>query len=282
MIYLTFAGTNDLVDIEQDKKMGRDEIPKQYNEAVNFYRIIKENRKYWGYEIRSTGHSLGGSLAQMLGAIYNLKTVTFNAYGTRDLFKDEIKLHSENIVNYCNDEDVVTTVNAENHIGQCYLLRNFSTTSDVEVILKMARKSTIIKNFAIIREHMLELAKPLETRKPISKAELVSKSPKMKEIVENYAKNAEKKRNEEELKIQRASDKKDAEIKAKRAELEERSKHITTGSVNYRYRPSGGTHGGSSSGKSECAGTYQVSGYTRDDGVSVKSYMRTCGAKHEN
>ena len=29
-----------------------------------------------------------------------------------------------------------------------------------------------------------------------------------------------------------------------------------------------------------CVGSYQVSGYTRADGTDVKSYTRTCGAKH--
>lgn len=29
-----------------------------------------------------------------------------------------------------------------------------------------------------------------------------------------------------------------------------------------------------------CVGSYQVSGYTRADGTEVKSYTRTCGAKH--
>ena len=33
--------------------------------------------------------------------------------------------------------------------------------------------------------------------------------------------------------------------------------------------------------KTNCAGTYRVSGYTRQDGTEVSSYMRTCGAKHE-
>ena len=30
-----------------------------------------------------------------------------------------------------------------------------------------------------------------------------------------------------------------------------------------------------------CAGTYKVSGYVREDGTKVDSYWRTCGAKHE-
>lgn len=33
---------------------------------------------------------------------------------------------------------------------------------------------------------------------------------------------------------------------------------------------------------SGCAGTYQVSGYTRNDGVEVSSYYRTCGASHNS
>lgn len=31
---------------------------------------------------------------------------------------------------------------------------------------------------------------------------------------------------------------------------------------------------------SPCVGSYPVSGYTRADGVEVKGYTRTCGAKH--
>ena len=33
--------------------------------------------------------------------------------------------------------------------------------------------------------------------------------------------------------------------------------------------------------KNNCAGTYRVSGYKRQDGTEVSSYMCTCGAKHE-
>ena len=34
------------------------------------------------------------------------------------------------------------------------------------------------------------------------------------------------------------------------------------------------------SSENPCVGTYPVSGYTRADGVEVKGYTRTCGAKH--
>ena len=36
----------------------------------------------------------------------------------------------------------------------------------------------------------------------------------------------------------------------------------------------------SSNENSECAGTYYVSGYKREDGTEVNGYMRTCGAAH--
>ncbi len=40
--------------------------------------------------------------------------------------------------------------------------------------------------------------------------------------------------------------------------------------------------GYSLTGKPNCAGTYKVSGYTREDGTKVSSYYRTCGAKHQS
>lgn len=33
-------------------------------------------------------------------------------------------------------------------------------------------------------------------------------------------------------------------------------------------------------GVSQCAGVYDVSGYTRADGTKVDGYIRRCGAKH--
>lgn len=30
----------------------------------------------------------------------------------------------------------------------------------------------------------------------------------------------------------------------------------------------------------QCVGSYQVDGYTREDGTEVKGYIRKCGAKH--
>lgn len=54
--------------------------------------------------------------------------------------------------------------------------------------------------------------------------------------------------------------------------VNDRLKH---GAVINAQRPFGyNIHG------TKCAGTYQVNGYTRGDGVQVSSYYRTCGAAH--
>ena len=40
--------------------------------------------------------------------------------------------------------------------------------------------------------------------------------------------------------------------------------------------------GNKQNSKSQCIGSYSVSGYTRSDGTKVGDYIRSCGAKHNN
>ena len=54
-------------------------------EALKLY--DKVAAEYPNAHIVLTGHSLGGSLAQIVGAIRGAEAVTFNAYGTRDMFQ---------------------------------------------------------------------------------------------------------------------------------------------------------------------------------------------------
>ena len=44
-----------------------------------------------------TGHSLGGSLAQIVGALYDVETVTFNAYGVKDVIKTNQAIYPDKI-----------------------------------------------------------------------------------------------------------------------------------------------------------------------------------------
>ncbi len=84
-IVIAHRGTepNKMTDLKADFQMGVSQLPDQYQFARNFYDQVANANK--GALISTTGHSLGGSLAQLLAAEKNLNAVTFNPYGTRDL-----------------------------------------------------------------------------------------------------------------------------------------------------------------------------------------------------
>ena len=88
-IAISIRGTelNDSKDIKNDLKMSIKVLPNQYIDAQNFYEEIKKD--FPNKEIVFTGHSLGGSLAQLMGNKTGCETVTFNAYGVAD-FADNI------------------------------------------------------------------------------------------------------------------------------------------------------------------------------------------------
>lgn len=119
-IIIAYRGTNWLIGIDgrNDIAMSRGRIPAQATEALQVYDAIKE--KYPNIDITVVGHSLGGSLAQIVSAIRGCVAVTFNAYGTKNMFKSGIKLNEANITNYVNENDTVAMSNGENHIGQTY------------------------------------------------------------------------------------------------------------------------------------------------------------------
>lgn len=63
-----------------DWQMGVDQLPDQYQYARQFYFDVLAASK--GAPITITGHSLGGSLTQLLAAETGLPAVTFNPYRT--------------------------------------------------------------------------------------------------------------------------------------------------------------------------------------------------------
>lgn len=87
-VILAFAGTDinmgkrsAIKDIFNDFQMGASYLPSQFKDAIPVY--VKTKQKYPNAKITITGHSLGGSLAQLVGAATGEKTVTFNPYGTK-------------------------------------------------------------------------------------------------------------------------------------------------------------------------------------------------------
>ena len=94
------------IDGINDFAMARKNIPEQATDAIKVYDQVKQD--YPNADITVTGHSLGGSLSQIVSSVRGCETVTFNAYGTKDMFKDPASIKEDNIVNYVNEKDYIT------------------------------------------------------------------------------------------------------------------------------------------------------------------------------
>lgn len=118
---------NTFPDLANDHEMARSKLPTQCIDAVRFYDKVADNNK--NCDITITGHSLGGSNAEIVSAIRGTMAVTFNAYGVRDMFTPYTRLKEDNIVNYVNEMDRITMVNGHNHLGEIYSVPNANKNS---------------------------------------------------------------------------------------------------------------------------------------------------------
>ena len=126
-VIIAFRGTNNYwpirgTDLDDDLAMARSRIPAQTRDALDLYDKVK--REYPDKNITSIGHSLGGTLAEIVGALNGELAVGFNAYGVRDLFNENAVIQEDNIINYVNTQDAITMVNGENHIGDIFSVPN--------------------------------------------------------------------------------------------------------------------------------------------------------------
>lgn len=121
-IIIVYRGTelDDKNDLKDDVNMLINKLPTQYKDAINLYDEVSKYCKNNGYKLSVTGHSLGGSLAAIVSAMRGVDAVTFNPYGVKNLLDPNIKYITNKVINYCCDEDIITRINAENHIGKCY------------------------------------------------------------------------------------------------------------------------------------------------------------------
>ena len=123
-IAISFAGTDikSIHDIENDALMGLGAFPSQLNNANDLYKQIIT--KYPNENIIFTGHSLGGSLAQLMSAKTGDRAVTFNAYGTGNILLRDgyTNLSNMNITNYGNYNDYIFGMNYQNQPGKTFVL----------------------------------------------------------------------------------------------------------------------------------------------------------------
>jgi len=110
-----------------DIQMGLRMLPDQMPEAEKSY--IRLVQAYGKDHVIVSGHSLGGSEAQIIGAKYGAETITFGAYGTKNIHGVEIN-NTENITNYGNAQDGIFVDNIDNQIGKTMILNTTKTKNE--------------------------------------------------------------------------------------------------------------------------------------------------------
>ena len=124
-IIVAYCGTNGTSDILSDTQLAQDKIPEQFKDANEFYeQIRKENPDSI---ILVTGHSLGGSLAQLIASKHkDTNAVTYNAHGVDKIVNSENSEHdfsdNQNCYNYIIKGDIVS--NSSKHVGLTTVLKN--------------------------------------------------------------------------------------------------------------------------------------------------------------
>ena len=121
------GGKETTKDVMSDFQMGLGYLPYQMKDAENAY--LKTINKYGKENVILTGHSLGGSEAQILGAKYGAETITFEAYGTKNLNGVEVN-YTDNITNYGNAQDGIFVKNIDNQIGKTMILNANAKNGD--------------------------------------------------------------------------------------------------------------------------------------------------------
>lgn len=88
-LVISFRGTDGFGDVKPDAQMTFGVIPNQYYSAKQAYKELKRTGVTKSKDIDYlTGHSLGGGLAQMIGAEFKVPFVTFNAPGTKRSYRE--------------------------------------------------------------------------------------------------------------------------------------------------------------------------------------------------
>ncbi len=116
-IIIAYRATNNQEGVVSDMEMIKGEIPSQYDDAIELYDIIKN--AYPHFKISITGHSLGGSLAELVASSdKRTEAVTFDSFGTLPIVKsDDNQLgDNNNCTNYVTQNSIVSNVTP--HVGQ--------------------------------------------------------------------------------------------------------------------------------------------------------------------
>lgn len=253
-------------DLVNDVAMARGNIPAQATDALELHDKVK--RENPNADITVTGHSLGGSLAQVVSGIRGTESVTFNAYGTGNLFKDSYKLKTDNITNYVNEYDSLAMANVENNIGDTY-----AVTKHTEGIFKdhlLEDMPPLESRIKRTTEELLQVKEELHSGKTLVEAK--EKIEKLEDIKGDIVNSVDIVMNTVGNKVEGIKDNVSQAVKNR----VQQGKDIVVSGVN-KVKNAPQVAKNKLNQIKQCAGSYFVSGYTREDGTEVEGYTRTCG-----
>lgn len=153
-----YEGTKDML---ANIQMGMNTFPNQLKQARNLYKYYSQNENY--SKIILTGHSLGGSIAQALGAETGAVTVTFAAYGIANMHSPSFR-YKDNITNYGNAQDPVFVGNIDAQLGKTIIL---NTCTNMENLTKTHQKFYTINFNPHYIQNFGDLSKGIEYKKEV-------------------------------------------------------------------------------------------------------------------
>ena len=126
-VVIVYKGTDagSFKDYVNDAQMLFNNIPKQQEDAYNLFLKTQLMFKDSDVNIELTGHSLGGSLAQVVSAKSGVSATTFNAFGTGKILKKmgykDKQLYNMSVKNYGNPKDPIFNFNSLEQPGKTFI-----------------------------------------------------------------------------------------------------------------------------------------------------------------
>ncbi len=158
-LLMAFRGTNfgQANDVKTDIAIGLDNMPEQIEEAYSLYEEAQEFAKENNCTITTIiGHSLGGGLAEFVGALSGIKTYTFNGIGVKHLLDniDRRKYDAKNcskLSTYSNIENYISKIDTVGNLFEHCSKNSFYISRPKEILNNKLELPLIIGELRMIR-----------------------------------------------------------------------------------------------------------------------------------
>ena len=130
-------------------------IPAQFDDSKKFLDAVKNSSVYKDRKIIQIGQSLGGSLAEMNGALKEnekIETITFNSLGVErmgtaivELRKLELSGNYDNISNFAYLNEAVSKIAP--HFGEIYIAKDYCTDGNLVHSTEFHQKDGLIYHY---------------------------------------------------------------------------------------------------------------------------------------